>query len=81
MNDGVADGTAVTNQATVNFTGVTTGFNLTDSSNPVTVIVNNEADLAVTKVIDNPTPNVGEHGHLHRHPQQQWAAGCHRRAG
>lgn len=60
VNAGVADGTQVTNQAAVDFTGVSTGIDLTDSSNPSTVIVSNRADLVVTKVISNPNPNVGE---------------------
>ena len=30
------------------------------------------ADLALTKTVSNPTPNVGDTITLHRHPDQQW---------
>ena len=51
----------VGNQATIQFTGVTTGSSYNGSSNQViTPVIIPKADLSVTKGVNNASPNVGD---------------------
>ncbi len=49
VNANVADATVITNQAQLSFAGATTGHQLTQSSNPVSVTTVVQADLRITK--------------------------------
>src|SRR5262245_9742348 len=61
VNGGVPANTVVTNQATINYTGVTTGFSFTSlSTAPAFTVANSVADLALAKTVSNPSPNVGD---------------------
>ena len=61
VNNNVAANTVITNQATLNYTGLTTGFAFTSlSSAPGFTVTNSFADIAVTKTVSNATPNVGD---------------------
>ena len=40
-----------------------------------------EADLALSKSVNHPAPNVGDTDHLHRHPQEHRPQSRHRRPG
>src|SRR5262249_26481719 len=61
VNGGVPANTVVINQATINYTGVTTGFSFTSlSTAPAFTVANSVADLALAKTVSNPTPNVGD---------------------
>ena len=61
INSNVAANTVIINQATLNYTGVTTGFSFTSlSSAPGFTVANSIADIAVTKTVSNLTPNVGD---------------------
>ncbi len=61
VNPAVAGNTVIVNQATINYKGVTTGFPFTSlSTKPATIIAHSLADVAVTKGVSNPTPNVGD---------------------
>ncbi len=61
INSNVAANTVVTNQATINYTGVTTAFAFTSLSTAAGfTVVNSIADLGLTKTVSNPTPNVGD---------------------
>jgi uncharacterized repeat protein (TIGR01451 family) len=61
VNTNVAANTVIVNQATLNYTGVTTGFAFTSlSSAPGFTVTNSFADIAVTKTVSNATPNVGD---------------------
>jgi uncharacterized repeat protein (TIGR01451 family) len=61
VNAGVPANTIVSNQATVAYKGVTTGFSFNSTSNAAAVTVaNSVADLALAKTVSNPTPNVGD---------------------
>src|SRR5262249_826271 len=61
VNAGVPANTVVTNQATINYTGVTTGFPFTSLSTvPAFTVENSLADVALAKIVSNPTPNVGD---------------------
>ncbi len=35
------------------------------------VVTPQQADLSLAKTVSNPTPNVGDIGHVHRHAEQQ----------
>ncbi|HKB35942.1 MAG TPA: hypothetical protein VKD72_05780, partial [Gemmataceae bacterium] len=61
VNPGVATNTVVVNQATINYTGVTTGFSFTSlSTAPAFTVANSVANLALAKIVSNPSPNVGD---------------------
>ncbi len=61
INSSVAANTVITNQATVDYIGVTTGFSFTSLSNaPAFTVANSVADLAVTKTVSDPTPTIGD---------------------
>jgi uncharacterized repeat protein (TIGR01451 family) len=61
INTNVAANTVVTNQATINYTGVTTGFSFASLSTAAGfTVINSIADLGLTKTVSNPTPNVGD---------------------
>ncbi len=61
INSNVAANTVITNQATINYIGVTTGFSFTSPSTVASVtVVNSIADLGLAKTVSNPTPNVGD---------------------
>ncbi len=60
MNQSTPDQTVVNNQATVTAVGVTSGFPLSVLSSTATFLVHPLADLSLTKVLNNPTPNVGD---------------------
>ena len=61
VDPGTLDQTVVTNQATIDYTGVATGIPLSTLSNPadVTVVVPS-ADLALSKTVNTTAPNVGD---------------------
>ena len=61
VDPGVPANTVVTNQATINYQGVTTGFPFTSLSTvPAFTIANSVADVALAKTVSNPAPNVGD---------------------
>lgn len=55
-----ANGATITGQATASFTGQFSGANLSNASNPTSVVVVRQADLALSQASNNPTPNVGD---------------------
>ena len=55
---GAGDGTVITNTAAI--TGVVTDINLANNSAAAVLTVVNQADLAVTEEVDNPTPSSGD---------------------
>ncbi len=61
VDPGTPGQTVVTNQATIDYTGVATGIPLSTLSNPadVTVVVPS-ADLALSKTVNTTAPNVGD---------------------
>jgi uncharacterized repeat protein (TIGR01451 family) len=55
------DGTLILNQSRIDYDAATSGFPLNTWSNETeTLVVTYKADLAVTKAVDDATPNVGE---------------------
>src|SRR5262249_34917334 len=61
INPNVAANTVITNQATINYIGVTAGFPFTSlSTAPAFTVGNSVADIAVAKTVSSPTPNVGD---------------------
>jgi uncharacterized repeat protein (TIGR01451 family) len=60
VNQNTPDQTVVNNQATITAVGVTSGFPLSVLSSVASFLVHPLADLSLTKVLSNPTPNVGD---------------------
>ncbi len=60
VNQNTPDQTVVNNQATITAVGVTSGFPLSVLSSVASFLVHPLADLSLTKVLNNPTPNVGD---------------------
>ena len=48
---------------------------MTNNNSASVITTPQQADLALAKTVSNPTPNVGDTDHLHRHPHQQ-RPGC-----
>jgi uncharacterized repeat protein (TIGR01451 family) len=61
INPGVPGNTVVSNQASVAYTGATTGFSFNSFSNIAAVTVGDPvSDLGLTKTVSDKTPNVGD---------------------
>ncbi len=60
VNAGTPDQTVVTNQAMITATAATSGLPVSALSAAATFLVHPLADLSLTKVVNNPAPNVGD---------------------